>query len=421
MRRLLKILGLVLGAVVLLAGGFALYVAIDGIPRYPVEKIDLHVEATPARLERGKKLATLLCAGCHLNPTTRQLTGKHMSDAPPQFGVIYSPNITRHPTKGIGSWTDGELAYLLRTGVKRDGRYAPPWMSKLPHLSDEDLASIIVFLRSDDPLVAPADVDPPGVPQPSFLTKVLCHTVFRKLPYPSRPIVAPPISDRVAHGRYLAVALDCDGCHSADFATRNITEPEKSVGFFGGGNTLRDLRGLPIRSANLTPDEETGIGRWSEENFRRALQDGFRPDGSPLRYPMVPLPELSTEETGAIYAFFRTVPKIRNSVPRQRSAPGSAPTPQAPPPVAGASSTGRELYEKYACVSCHGDNGMGIADLRQASVHYRTRAALEGWIKDAPRIQPGTKMPGFAGVIPEQDFPPLIDYVLQLGAPPAAR
>jgi mono/diheme cytochrome c family protein len=171
---------------------------------------------------------------------------------------------------------------------------------------------------------------------------------------------------------------------------------------------LRDLRGQPIRSANLTPDEESGIGRWSEEAFRRALQDGFRPDGSPIRYPMVPLPELSAEESGAIDAYLRTVPKIRNSVPRQ-------------PQVAGASSKGGELYEKYACVSCHGDNGIGIADLRQASTHFRTPAALEGWIKDAPRIQPGTKMPGFSGVIPENDYPPLIDYVLQLGSGSGAR
>lgn len=404
MVRMLKILALISTAGVVLIGGFVAYAAIDGIPHYPVEKVELHVAATPERVVRGKKLALTLCANCHLDPTTRQLTGKHMSDAPPEFGVLYSPNITRHPVKGIGSWTDGELAYLLRTGVKRDGQYAPPWMVKLPHASDEDLASIIAFLRSDDPLVAPVAVDPPGVTQPSLLSKLLSHTVFRKLPYPKGRIVAPPITDKVAHGRYLVVALDCYPCHSADFKTMDVWAPEKSEGYLGGGNAVRDLRGHPIRSANLTPDEETGIGRWSEEDFKRAVRAGFRPDRSPIRYPMSPVPELSDEELSAMFAYLRTVPKIRNAVPR-------------PPPAELANlSPGQRLYESYGCGSCHGDNGVGIADLRQAAQHYPTREQLKAWIRDAPSIKPDTRMPSWDGVIAETDYDPLIDHVLELGA-----
>lgn len=404
MRRALKILGLVVAALVVAVGGFLAYVAIDGIPRYPVEKVDLKVTATPERVARGKKLAVMLCAGCHLDPTTRQLTGKHMADAPPEFGVIYSPNITQHPVKGIGSWTDGQLAYLLRTGVKRDGLYAPPWMVKLPHLSDEDLASIIAFLRSGDPLVAAVDANPPGITRPSFLTKFLAHTAFRKLPYPQHPIDAPPTSDRVVYGRYLVLALECYSCHSADFKTMDIWNPEKSVGYFGGGNPLRDLRGRTVRSANITPDEETGIGRWSEQDFKRAMRSGFRPDRTVIRYPMSPFPELSDEELSAMYAYLRTVPKIRNAVP--------------PPPAADLAnlSRGQQLYETYGCGSCHGDNGVGIADLRQAAQHYPSRDQLKAWIKDAPSIKPETRMPAWEGVIAEAEYDPLMDYVLELGA-----
>ena len=47
----------------------------------------------------------MLCAGCHLDPVTQKLTGKQMVDAPHEFGRIFSKNITRHPTKGIGGWT----------------------------------------------------------------------------------------------------------------------------------------------------------------------------------------------------------------------------------------------------------------------------------------------------------------------------
>jgi mono/diheme cytochrome c family protein len=406
MRKILKVAGLVLAAVVVVVVAFLVYVQLDGIPHYRVEKVTFDAAASPERLARGKKLATLLCANCHLDPSSQQLTGKRMYDAPEEFGVIYSPNITGHPTKGIGRWTDSELAYLLRTGVRRDGRYTPPYMVKLPHLSDEDLASIIAFLRSDDSMVAPSDQDPPGVAQPSFLTKVLCHTVFRKLPYPDHPITAPPVSDRVAYGKYLVSGLECYGCHSADFKTMNIAEPEKSAGFMGGGNPLLDLRRKPIRSANITPDDETGIGRWSEHDFVTAVRTGFRPDRTLIRYPMPLIPDVSEEEAGAIYAYLRTVPPIRNAFPRDLPA---APAPGAP------IADGKVLYERYGCVSCHGDDGVGIADLRKGAEHYPVREVLKAWIQDAPKIRPGTRMPGWREVIREQDYDPLIDHVLHLG------
>jgi mono/diheme cytochrome c family protein len=412
MRRALKILGLLVAALLVLVGGFLVYVQLDGIPRYRVEKVTFQADPTPERLARGKKLVSTLCAGCHMDPTTQRLTGKHMTDAPEQFGDIYPPNITRSRTNGIGTWTDSEIAYLLRTGVKRDGRYAPPYMVKLPHLSDEDLASIIAFLHSDDRLVEAVDQPAPGVTRPSFLTKLLCHTVFGKLPYPDRPIIAPPPSDRVAYGRYLVFGLDCYSCHSADFTKLDIAEPEKSAGYMGGGNTLLDLRRQPIRSANLTRDEETGIGRWSEHDFVAALHTGFRPDRTPIRYPMTVIPELSDDEVGAIYAYLRTLPPIRNAF--ERNLP-PAPPPAATTASAKASGDGKHLYVRYGCIGCHGEDGVGIADLRHAHEHYPTREALKAWIQDAQTLKPGTRMPSWRNIIQEQDYDPLIDHVLQLG------
>ncbi|HEY0466166.1 MAG TPA: hypothetical protein VGC79_18275 [Polyangiaceae bacterium] len=66
-----------------------------------------HVEVTAEPLQRGKKLASLLCVQCHLDPTTGKLTGKVLSHLPPQFGKIVSKNITRSRQKGIGAWSDG--------------------------------------------------------------------------------------------------------------------------------------------------------------------------------------------------------------------------------------------------------------------------------------------------------------------------
>jgi hypothetical protein len=92
-------------------------------------------------------------------------------------------------------------------------------------------------------VLAPADVPPAGITRPSLLAKLLTNTVMKPLPYPSQPIVAPPRSDRVAFGRYLAYSLDCFSCHSADFKKVDMLAPEKSAGFMGGGNQLVGVNG----------------------------------------------------------------------------------------------------------------------------------------------------------------------------------
>ena len=404
MQRILRVTGYALALIVVALGAFLAYVAITGIPKYPPGKIDRRVEVTPEKVARGRKIASLSCFNCHQNPTTGQLTGKQIADAPKQFGPIFSKNITKDPTHGIGTWTDGELIYLLRTGVDRHGQYLPPYMPKVPLMSDEDVESIVAFLHSDDPLVAASTEDPPGVTQPSLLTKALSHTVFKPLPYPQDPITMPSPSDKVAYGRYLSSSIGCYGCHSADFKTMDELVPEKTKGFYGGGNPLLDQRGETVPTANLTFDEATGIGRWSEEDFDRAVRLGVRPDKTVILYPMVPMPELTREDTAALYAYLQTVPKQVHKVARPARAQ-----------VAADASQGKKLYYSYGCPSCHGDNGVGIGDLRKAAVHYPTDEQLVAWIKNPSTFKPGTKMPTWDGVIAEGDYPALIAYVKELG------
>lgn len=398
------------GAVVAVAAGgmlaLAAYVQVDGIPRYAAPPADTRTAAvTPEAAVQGKKLVTTLCAGCHENQETHRLTGRHLSDVPAEFGEIYSKNITRHPTKGIGGWTDGELRTLLRTGLRPDGQYVPPYMVKLPHTSDEEVDAVIAFLRSDDPLVAASDVDPPGVTKPSFLVKALSHVAFEPLPLPTKPVIKPPKSDAVALGRYLVASLDCYSCHSASFTSMNVLEPEKSAGYMGGGNELKSEGGKAIVSANLTADVETGIGGWTEADFVRAVKKGFRPDGRVLAPPMEPRPELDDDEVAAMYTYLRTVPKIRNTFPR----------PTKPPAVA--DHTGKAIYDRYGCSTCHGDSGKGaVGDLRRANADYPTDAELRKWIDEAPTMKPGTRMPGWKGVVEEDDYAPLLAYVRVLSA-----
>src|SRR3982751_6646751 len=171
MPKFLRYLLIIIGILILIVGCFAAFISIRGIPHYTAEKITVKVESTPARVERGQVLVSLLCSHCHLDPNTNKLTGREMAEVP-QFGQIFSKNITHDSVHGIGKWTDGEIIYLLRTGLKPDGTYLPPYMAKVPHMSDEDVYSIISFLRSDNPRVAADNtVHPPT--KPSFLTKFL--------------------------------------------------------------------------------------------------------------------------------------------------------------------------------------------------------------------------------------------------------
>ncbi|MBS1565574.1 MAG: c-type cytochrome [Bacteroidetes bacterium] len=298
-----------------LAGIGALFISFRNIPKYTPEKKDITVTVTPERVQQGQKLAIMLCRHCHYNDSTKKFTGREMTEVP-MFGRVFSKNITH---TGIGKWTDGELVYFIRTGVRPDGQYVPMYMPKLIHISDEDLYSIIAFLRSDnewvkdDPTVQPAT-------QPSFLTKFLVTIGAAKpFPYPTAKIEGPDTTDKVKWGKYIAVEqLECYACHSKDFASNDYFTPEKSPGYFGGGNKMYDVSGHEIHTLNITMDDETGIGKWTEADFVTAVRTGTLPGNQhALRDPMMPYANLTEEEAKAIYAYLKTIPKITNKVDRK--------------------------------------------------------------------------------------------------------
>ena len=404
MKRFLKILGIVVGTIVLLVGAAALFIHLRGIPDYEPKKIAVKIDYTPERIERGHRLGNTLCAGCHADQETGKLIGTYMAEAPPEFGTIYSKNLTHDKTHGIGSWTDGELVYFLRTGIARDGRFNPV-MGGFPRMSDEDLYSIIAWLRSDDPRLA-ADPTPNGQTEWGFLAKVLAHVSFFPKEMPTSPIPTPDINDRVAYGKYIATGVaDCFTCHSADFKTMDTDVPENSERFMGGGNAMPDHGGGVIYTSNITPDKATGIGNWTEAQFIRAVRDGFRPDNTPLRYPMARYNYLSDAELGAVYAYLRTVPAIAYKVPRdERFAAMRA-----------SATTGKDIYQKYACYACHGQDGKGNCDLRDAHEKYPNDNDLISWIRNPSAMQPDSKMPTWQGVIAEHEYVPLAKYVRELG------
>lgn len=300
--------------------GFAGFIEFTAPPRYRTSSASFEVDVTPERVARGKSIAAMRCFACHVDPQTGSATGNRVAVPSSLASVAYAPNITRDLKAGIGSWSDGELSYALRTGVRPDGRLLAPWMPRMALIADEDLYAVIAFLRSDDPVVAPNPAQSKPT-QYGFVGKVLQRLVWRPGLDPDKPIVAPSPKKKVAYGKYVVQGLiDCYACHSASFEGVNNVRPELSDGYMGGGNKMRDLAGGLVLSANLTPDPETGIGKWAEHDFIRAVREGVRPDGTPLRFPMPHFNGLDEAQVSAIYAYLETVHPIYRKIPGQTKA-----------------------------------------------------------------------------------------------------
>ena len=111
--------------------------------------------------------------------------------------------------------------------------------------------------------------------------------------------------DRIEKGRYLTTVADCFACHTVP----NGGKP------FAGGRPIETPFGI-ITSSNITPDNETGIGAWSDQQFDDAVRKGVRPDGSRL-YPAMPFPaytKMTRDDVLAIRAYLATVEPVHQPV-----------------------------------------------------------------------------------------------------------
>jgi len=308
MKKIFKIFGYLIVFLIALLVVLAAWIKFTDLPTYEVKNVDITLPTDSASIYQGGRIVETMCAYCHRSEDG-VLNGKLFSPESEGFGEIWSGNITRHPTFGLGRYKDGELAYLLRTGIKNDGKLAGPFML-FPNISDYDMACIIAYLRSDASSLTASDVERKSTR--SFVLKALLKIgIFKPLPFDASPKFAPEPSDKVAVGKYISTALfDCSGCHSESFETHNVLEPEKTPGFMGGGNLILDRDFKKVKSRNITPHPEYGIGKWNIEQFKKALRDGIRPDGTSLSDVMPKLAILTDEEIESIWAYLQTVPPL---------------------------------------------------------------------------------------------------------------
>jgi mono/diheme cytochrome c family protein len=272
---------------------------------------DMRASTDSAVLERGRYLVygPAACAYCHVvrqqwKPLDRgdmlPLTGAHVFPLP--FGQIYSANITPDPDTGIGRRTDGELARILRYGVRADGHVAVPLM-EYDGLADEDLAAVISFLRSR-----------PGVRHvvPAHDLTLLGRGLMALAIEPFRPASPPthaPSGVSVARGAYLALKVSaCVSCHTNRNGRGELVGPP-----FAGGQHMdvaADATKVYV-TPNLTPDAKSSvIGQWTEDVFIRRFRQGELVDGSPM--PWGAYGRMTDDDLRSVYRYLRSLPPVEH-------------------------------------------------------------------------------------------------------------
>ena len=120
--------------------------------------------------------------------------------------------------------------------------------------------------------------------------------------------------DQVARGKYLVIIGGCNDCHTPGAL---LGKPDFSRAL-SGSEVGFAIPGLGVFAGrNLTPDKETGLGAWTDDQIISAMTAGIRPDGRRLA-PIMPwqaLSHLSSDDAHAIVAYLKSLPAVKNSVP----------------------------------------------------------------------------------------------------------
>lgn len=321
MKKLLKVLGILIALLLLVAVGGVVYVT-NFLPNIPVQQ-DLWVEITPERVTRGQYLANnvAVCMDCHssrdwalfsgpLKPGSLGVGGERFDQKMNFPGAFIAPNITPYGLKG---WSDGELYRAITSGVSQDGHPLFPIMPYPSYgkMATEDIYSIIAYLRTLPAVESspePSKADPP------------VNVIMHLMPQPAQPVAIPAKSDTVAYGSYLANAAGCSECH-----TKRVQGSVVGESYAGGFEFA--LPGGMLRSPNITPHTTTGIGAWTKQTFldrfKAYSSDQFKaasvdPAKGEMQtvMPWTMYANMTAEDLGAIYDYLKTLPAVDNPVQR---------------------------------------------------------------------------------------------------------
>lgn len=277
---------------------------------------DRKFEATEARLARGQYLVEgpAHCFQCHSDhdftnpdyPVLESTKGAGWVMPIPELNNIASRNITPDPETGLGAWTDDEIARAIREGVSRDGSALFPVMPYMnfASLDDEDLASIVVYLRTIPPVRHQVPVR--HLP---FPLEHIVNTIPKPLtqPQPSHPASTP-----AERGKYLVTVADCHSCHTP---TDEKGIPLPGMDFSGGGLFHDPGQGMkPVFSMNITQDP-SGIAHYDEALFVETIRTGAV-HGRHLSHvmPLTFYRNMTDADLADIFAYLQSLPHVKHRV-----------------------------------------------------------------------------------------------------------
>ena len=270
-------------------------------------------ESTPERLARGRYLANAVsgCMFCHSehdwkspgDPVVESRLGAGqifpVADMP---GTVVAPNLTPDSGTGAGTWSDDQLARAIREGIGYDGRTLFPLMpyEHFRTMPDEDLASVVVYLRSLQPVQNP-------LPRTEIVFPV--KYLIRNAPQPvTSPVPSGQSADPVERGRYLVQIAGCSDCHTL----QKQGQPIAALAF-AGGFELKGPFGT-VTSSNITPDP-SGISYYDENLFIQAMRTGKV--GARALNPIMPwimLRNMTDDDLKAVFAYLRTLKPVHHRV-----------------------------------------------------------------------------------------------------------
>ncbi len=313
MKKVFLIIALIVVAVAGIAG-YLKFVLPDVVPAP-----NLTVTVTPERIVRGEYLANhvTVCMDCHstrdwsrftgpLIPGTLGKGGEYFGREMGFPGVFYSKNIT---PQNLGSWTDGEIYRTITTGVDKNGNALFPVMPYLHYgkMDKEDVYDIIAYLRQ----------------LPAINSTVPGHSIdfpmdfiLNTIPVNSTPLERPAKTDLVNYGHYIVTIAACIECHTQ--VKKGQIIPELA---YSGGREFQMPNGT-LRSANITPDAETGLGNWTEEAFISRFK-AYTNSASIFKVtaeqvntimPWSMYAGMDTTDLKAIYAYLKTIKPVKNKV-----------------------------------------------------------------------------------------------------------
>ncbi|MBP9191303.1 MAG: cytochrome c [Ignavibacteria bacterium] len=281
---------------------------------------DMKIVPSEEMVARGKYLAYgfASCMDCHSardyskmnGPIIAGTEGKGGQDYGEGAGFIPARNITSDVATGLGGWTDGEIFRAITMGVDKDGEPLGPMMpyTFYRNMDEDDIKAIIAYIRTLPPVKN-------KIPKHEFNFPV--NLIFRTIPGDPDFKNFPDPDNKLAIGEYYSIG--CNACHSPMEKGEFIKEK-----MFSGGVEFPAPKGGIVRTSNITPDPETGIGKWTKEQFIQKFRSSASPEVTNISVnegefnsvmPWTFYGEVCTDEDlGAVFDYLMSQKPISNKV-----------------------------------------------------------------------------------------------------------